>query len=146
MTNWEQILAARATRRAGKRAAQAGVTLVEVLIVVAIMALLASGVGFFAVPKYKQAQIDTALQSARGLRTAIQDWQRLNNEATCPTLSQLIEGKQVDSASNTSDPWAQEWIFACTDDEVFVQSAGPDKKQGTADDLSIPKVAADTER
>jgi general secretion pathway protein G len=146
MTNWDEILAARATRRAGRRAAQAGVTLVEVLIVVAIMALLASGVGFFAVPKYKQAQIDTALQSARGLRTAIQDWQRLNNETTCPTLSQLIEGKQVDSAANTSDPWAQPWIFSCTDDEVFVQSAGPDKKTGTADDLSIPKLAAETER
>jgi general secretion pathway protein G len=146
MTNWKKILAARATRRAGKRATQAGVTLVEVLIVVAIMALLASGVGFFAVPKYKQAQIDTALQSARGLRTAIQDWQRLNNETICPTMSQLVEGKQVDSAAVTSDPWAQEWIFACTDDEVFVQSAGPDKKSGTADDLSIPKVAAETER
>jgi hypothetical protein len=35
------------------------------------------------------------------------------------------------------------WALVSTDDEVFVQSFGPDKKQGTADDISVPKLRVD---
>jgi len=137
------ILAEGALARAlARRRNAAGVTLVEVLIVVAIMALLASGVAVFALPKFKEAQVSTAKTSAQALRRAVQDWQRVNNEVSCPTMSQLIEGKHIDSASNTDDPWGMPWLLLCTDDDVFVQSTGPDKKQGTADDISVPKVRA----
>jgi general secretion pathway protein G len=132
-----------ALRRARQRRARAGVTLVEVLIVVAIMALLASGVSFAILPKYREAQVSTAKTSAQVLRRAIQDWQRVNNEITCPTVSQLVEGKHLDSGAEVDDPWGLPWALLCTDDEVFVQSFGPDKKQGTADDISVPKLRAD---
>ena len=120
------------------RASEAGVTLVEVLIVVAIMAMLAGGVALFALPKFKEAQVSTAKTSAQVIRRAVQDWQRVNNEVTCPTMSQLVEGKHIDSASNMDDPWGQAYLLLCTDDEVFVMSAGPDKKRDTKDDLSVP--------
>ena len=155
MTNWEMTLARGAepkqplrTRASGfrskvyRRSAEAGVTLVEVLIVVAIMALIASGVAFSILPKYKEAQKSTAEHSARVLRQAIQDWQRLQNESTCPSMSQLVEGKELDSASKQDDPWGMPWILSCTEDEVYVQSSGPDKKPGTADDISVPKLQA----
>ena len=134
-----------ALRRARRRRGQAGVTLVEVLIVVAIMALLASGVTFAILPKYKEAQVSTAKTSAQVMRRAIQDWQRVNNEYTCPTVSQLVEGKHIDTGAELDDPWGMPWVLSCTDDEVFVQSNGPDKKQGTTDDISVPKLRADTE-
>jgi general secretion pathway protein G len=124
----------------------AGVTLVEVLIVVAIMAMLTSAIGVVVLPKFKEAQVSTAKTSAQVLRRAIQDWQRVNNESSCPTMTQLIDGKHVDAASTTDDPWGLQWTMLCTDDEIFVQSAGPDKKQGTEDDISVPKVRADMER
>ena len=123
----------------------AGVTLVEVLIVVAIMALLASGVTFAILPKYKEAQVSTARTSAQVMRRAVQDWQRVNNEVTCPTVSQLVEGKHIDSGADVDDPWGMPWALVCTDDEAFVQSNGPDKKQGTADDISVPKLRAEAE-
>jgi general secretion pathway protein G len=137
------VRVARALRRARTQRSQAGVTLVEVLIVVAIMALLASGVSFAILPKYREAQVSTAKTSAQVLRRAIQDWQRVNNEVTCPTVSQLIEGKHVDSGAEVDDPWGLPWALVCTEDEVFVQSFGPDKKQGSADDISVPKLRAD---
>jgi general secretion pathway protein G len=127
------------------RRQSAGVTLVEVLIVVAIMALLASGVTFAILPKYKEAQVSTARTSAQVMRRAVQDWQRVNNEVTCPTVSQLVEGKHIDSGADVDDPWGMPWALVCTDDEAFVQSNGPDKKQGTADDISVPKLRADAE-
>jgi general secretion pathway protein G len=132
-----------ALQRARRQRRQAGVTLVEVLIVVAIMALLASGVTFAILPKYKEAQVSTAKTSAQVMRRAIQDWQRVNNEVTCPTVSQLVEGKHIDSGAEVDDPWGMPWALVCTDDEVFVQSFGPDKKQGTTDDISVPKLRAD---
>jgi general secretion pathway protein G len=134
-----------ALRRAAARRRAAGVTLVEVLIVVAIMALIASGVSFAILPKYKEAQVSTARTSAQVIRRAVQDWQRVNNEVTCPTLSQLVEGKHIDSGADLDDPWGQPWALICTDDDVFVQSNGPDKKQGTADDISVPKVRNDSQ-
>jgi general secretion pathway protein G len=137
------VRVARALRRARSQRSQAGVTLVEVLIVVAIMALLASGVSFAILPKYREAQVNTAKTSAQVLRRAIQDWQRVNNEVTCPTVSQLVEGKHVDSGAEVDDPWGLPWALVCTEDEVFVQSFGPDKKQGSADDISVPKLRAD---
>jgi general secretion pathway protein G len=121
----------------------AGVTLVEVMIVVAIMAMVAGGVMVFALPRFREAQVSTAKQSALAMRRAVQDWQRLNNESTCPTVSQLIQGKHLDSASNTDDPWGQPYTLVCTDDDVFVISPGPDKKKDTKDDVSVPARAAE---
>jgi general secretion pathway protein G len=144
MTDSEMMVLA-LRRAAAARRRTAGVTLVEVLIVVAIMALLASGVTFAILPKYKEAQVSTARTSAQVMRRAVQDWQRVNNEVTCPTVSQLVEGRHIDSGADLDDPWGQPWRLTCTDDEAFVQSNGPDKKEGTPDDISVPKIRADPE-
>ena len=130
-----------ARARRVRRAIERGVTLVEVLIVVAIIAMVASGVAVFALPKYKEAQIKSAETGARVIRGAIQNWQRVNNEVSCPTMSQLVQEKELDSATTTEDPWAQPYILQCTDDDVIVASNGPDKKRGTPDDIRVPKGA-----
>jgi general secretion pathway protein G len=132
-------------RVARRRQLESGMTLVEVLIVVSIMAMIATGVTVFALPKFKEAQVSTAKTNAQVLRRAAQDWQRVNMEIACPTMSQLIEGKHLDSASNQEDPWGMQWVLQCTDDDVFVQSGGPDKKQGTPDDISVPKLRTSDE-
>lgn len=119
-----------------------GVTLFEVLIVVAILAMVAGGVAVFALPKFQEAQKKTAESGARVMRQAVQGWQAANNETSCPTVSQLIQDKQLDSAQNTNDPWGQAYVLNCSDDEVTVISNGPDKKKGTKDDISVPKGAA----
>jgi general secretion pathway protein G len=132
--------------RLARRRRTAGVTLIEVMIVVAIMALLSSGVAVFVMPKLKEAQVSTAKTSAQVLRRAVQDWQRVNADIGCPAMTQLVDGKHIDSTSSTDDPWGMPWAFSCTDDEIFVQSTGPDKKAGTEDDISVPKLRADAER
>lgn len=136
----EQLRRSRKQRRL-----ESGMTLVEVLIVVSIMAMIATGVTVFALPKFKEAQVSTAKTNAQVLRRAAQDWQRVNMEVSCPTMSQLVEGKHLDSASNQEDPWGQPWSLQCTDDDIFVQSNGPDKKQGTPDDISVPQIRTNDE-
>lgn len=141
MTHFQETV----QRRWRERTRTAGVTLVEVMIVVAIMALLSGGVAVVVIPKLKEAQVSTAKTSAQVMRRAVQDWQRVNNEYGCPTQSQLLEGKHLDASSAPDDPWGMPWGLVCTEDDVFVQSAGPDKKQGTQDDISVPKLRADSE-
>jgi general secretion pathway protein G len=122
------------------KTAQRGTTLVEVLIVVAIIAMVAGGVAFFAFPKFKESQTKAAVTGARVIRGAAQNWQMTNDG--CPTISQLIQDKQLDKAQDTNDPWGGDYTIVCTDDDIVVSSDGADKKKGSADDVSVPKVAS----
>jgi general secretion pathway protein G len=129
----------RSARRS--RGAERGVTLFEVLIVVAILAMIAGGVAFFALPQFNKAKISTAEGAARVIRQAAQQWQATNNETGCPTMSQLVQDKLLDTGQNTADPWGQAFVLTCSDEDVTVISGGPDKKKGTKDDVIIPKGA-----
>jgi general secretion pathway protein G len=128
--------------RTRRRSLARGVTLFEVLIVVAILAMVAGGVAVFALPKFRESQIKQAETGARVIRQAVQQWQATTNETGCPTISQLVQSKDLDSAQNTNDPFGQAYILSCSDDEVTVVSQGPDKKRGTKDDISVPKGAS----
>jgi prepilin-type N-terminal cleavage/methylation domain-containing protein len=123
------------------RAAARGVTLVEVLIVVAIMSLIATTVVVAVIPKFQKAQEDTALNSAREIRNAVVRWRATRGGDQCPTVSQLVTDKEIDTASKIDDPWGSAFKIECTDDEVTVSSPGRDKKEGSADDLAVPKGA-----
>jgi general secretion pathway protein G len=118
-----------------------GVTLFEVLIVVAILAMIAGGVAFFALPQYQKAQVQTAKSAARIMRQAVSQWQATNNETNCPTMSQLVQEKLLDPGQTTNDPWGQPFTLNCSEDGVTVLSNGPDKKKGSKDDITIPESA-----
>jgi general secretion pathway protein G len=120
------------------RAADRGVTLIEVLIVVAIMSLMAGAVVVAVIPKFKGAQVDIAGQSAREIRNAVVRY-RARGSDTCPTVAQLQTEKEIDTAAKPDDPWGSQFKIECADDEIYVVSMGPDKKEGTADDISVPK-------
>ena len=119
-----------------------GTTLVEVLIVVAIIAMVAGGVAFFAFPKFKESQTKAATTGARVIRGAAQNWQMTNDG--CPTISQLIQDKQLDKAQDTNDPWGGDYEIRKGEKLVDfdVVSAGPDRKFGTEADISSRKLEA----
>jgi len=117
--------------------AQRGVTLVEVIIVVAILAMVASGVALVALPKFKEAQVKTAISGAQVIRQAVAAFQTSNSE--CPTVSQLVSEKLLDRGANTLDPWGNSYKISCENDEITVTCAGPDKKSGSPDDITVPK-------
>ena len=121
-----------------RRATERGVTLVEVLIVVAIVAMVAGGVAVFAFPRFKEAQVKTAGTGALTIRQAAQTWQASGGDG-CPTVSQLVQEKYLDPGANTQDPWGGDYTITCTDDEVIVSSTGPDQQAGSKDDIQVPK-------
>lgn len=117
-----------------RRAARRGVTLVEVLIVVAIMALIAGGVSFFVIPKLAEARKDTARTATKDLRRVAVNYRALKGK-DCPTIQTLLDAKELDIDSPTKDPWNQTYKIVCDGDNIRVISFGPDEKEGTEDDI-----------
>jgi general secretion pathway protein G len=121
------------------RSAARGVTLIEVLIVVAILSLISAGVSLAVLPKFKETQIKTAITNALEIRNAANRWRAARGGSDCPTVSQLVQDKEIDSASKVDDPWSSPYKIQCTEDETVVSSPGPDKKEGSKDDIVVPK-------
>jgi general secretion pathway protein G len=125
-----------------RRALSRGVTLIEVMIVVVILGLIAGGVAVAVFPKLKEAQVKTTRTSAMELRRAAETWRGAHASDQCPTPEALKSEKAIDSASKITDAWDDPFKISCEDDETIVNSMGPDKKEGTQDDIRVPETAS----
>jgi len=129
-----------------KRAASRGVTLVEVLIVVAIMAVISGGVTLVAFPLYKESRIKIAAQGCMTVRQAAELYQNLEGSADqCPTIQDLVTSKKLDG-KRTEDPWNVTYKIDCGEGEIHAVSAGNDRKFGTQDDIRDDFKDADIKR
>ena len=118
-----------------------GVTLFEVLIVVAIIALISSGVGFAALHMWRRAQIEQAHTDGRAVLAGVDGYWYVHRDTNrCPSFDELVRDKVVRRDSKGRDPWGESWRIECTEGEAFVSSSGPDRKAGTDDDIRIPPV------
>jgi general secretion pathway protein G len=131
--------------RKSNKAAKRGVTLVEVLIVLAIMAIIAGGATTLVFPRYKESQIKGAVLSAGVIKTAAQSYMHLDSAGGCPTIKDLADSKQID-AKKTDDPWGTPFKIQCDGDDITVISAGRDRKEGTPDDVKDDFRDADVKR
>ena len=115
-----------------------GVTLVEVLIVVAIMALVAGGVGVAALKYWGDAQNKTTEANARAIRGAVKAWWIDHDRGECPHIDALVSAGTLDRDSPRFDAWGESWRVECAEGDVTVLSAGPDRQSGTPDDIRVP--------
>ena len=124
-----------------RRAAARGVTLIEILIVLAIVGLIAGGVAVVAVPKYQEAQKKQAQIDARTIHPAAEKYRVDHTGEGCPTVELLRDKNEISRASKITDPWDSPYKILCGDEDVTVLSLGPDKKEGTQVDIRIPEYA-----
>jgi general secretion pathway protein G len=123
--------------RGAARVAAAGFTLIEIMIVLAIIALIAGGVGTAVFSQYKKAQVKIARQRVMAVKNGVSQYMIDNNG--CPKgIDDLIAQKYLDRG-NAKDPWGKDFTFHCPGtndpDNADISSTGPDKQEGTPDDI-----------
>ena len=119
------------------RAAEKGFTLLEIMVVLAIIGLIVGSVGVMVFNRFKRAQVQTAKTRVTEISNATTQYM-LDNSNTCPRgLDDLVAQKYL--KKGLKDPWGKDFIFRCPGtndpDAADVISAGPDKQEGTADDI-----------
>lgn len=114
---------------ASEAARQGGMTLTEIMVVVIIMALIATGVAMAVLPNLKKAKIRTTKADIHVVQSAATLW--LADNQGCPTIDQL----GLSRSARTKDAWDNDFIINCEGEEPTVASPGPDGEQGTEDDI-----------
>ena len=119
------------------RAAAAGFTLLEVMIVLAIIGLIAGGIGVTVFNQFKKSQVKIAKTTVGEVSGAVQQYMMENNSECPKGMEDLVAKKNLKKP--VKDPWGKELIIKCPGtndtDGADVSSSGPDKQEGTADDI-----------
>ena len=115
-------------RRTAASVAQRGMTLIEIMIVIIIMAMIATGVSLAVMKQLDKSRIKDARMGACTIRSAVQLYMA-DHPRKCPSLEDLKDG-YLDSKKRVQDPWNQDYTIECESDDPDVYSAGPDGEGG----------------
>lgn len=126
------------TIRAMRRAAARGLTLVELVIVITIIGVLTAAISVGVMKAKKTADIGTAKTACNSIKSATVLWRNAHPDQECPTVEALKKEKFLDTGFTPKDAWGNSYKVACDADEIVCSTAGPDRKEGTEDDIIVP--------
>jgi general secretion pathway protein G len=127
-------------RRAIRRAASRGLTLVELVIVITLIGVLTGAIAVGVLKAQTSANIGAAKTACDTIRTQTMQWKAMHPTEDCPTVEQLRTEKDLDTGFSLKDPWGGLYKVSCESDEITCTSPGPDKKEGTDDDIHRPQA------
>ena len=122
---------------------RAGFTLVEILLVVAILGILAGVAVVSLKGRTKSASIGATRTSIQAIQTAI-DTYEVDNGVYPQSLQNLLtkgnennwNGPYIKDGRMPKDAWGNEFSYTVQGDSYKITSAGPDGQQGSADDIT----------
>jgi general secretion pathway protein G len=111
-------------------------TLVEIMIVVIIMALIATGVAVAVMPQLERSKVNNTRTAVVTVRSAAEMYLANNPGSGCPSIDDLVNERFLNASSSTVDDWGNDFSVDCAGTDVTVTSAGPDGQMGSEDDIS----------
>ncbi len=125
-------------RRSGKSRLEKGLTLIEVMIVIAILGLLATVVVVNVVGQLDDAKVDVADAKLTQIQNAVTAYRIKNGSPN--DLKQLLNPKRgtplIKKEQDLLDPWDNEIIYKKGKRNSYTLiSKGPDGQMGTEDDI-----------
>ena len=121
---------------------KAGFTLVELLVVVAILGVLGTIVVQNVNEYLDNAKVTAAQSSVQGLSESVLAY-KIKYKKMPTSLTQLVEGDEpiVEGGEGALiDPWDNEYKFELKGKRCVISSAGLDGEWGTEDDISSDKI------
>jgi len=120
--------------RIARRTGREGMTLIEIMIAITIIAMVVGGVAVAVLPNLEKARIKTTQTDAQAMRSAVTLY-RADNPRGCPTVDDLMAGQYLDATKRKTDAWDLDFQIKCEGSDVAVISAGSDGQFGTEDDI-----------
>lgn len=108
-------------------------TLIEIMVVLAIIGLILGGVGVVAVKQWRRAQLKTAYNEALQIQQNSELFAQQRNR--CPASVAELHAAGI-AARAARDPWDRDYTIACAGAAIVVASAGPDGQPATPDDIT----------
>lgn len=117
---------------------QRGMTLIEIMVVIAIIGMVSGAIGFGVTRYLSDAKVDSARIQLDKIATILETYYSRHNEypGSLDDLSKKGKGgsKAYIEESGLKDPWKTKLIYSPSEEGFKLCSAGPDKREGTEDD------------
>jgi len=119
------------------RAAQRGMTLIEIMVVIAILSILTTAIGVATVQYMQKAKVGACEAGLRTVANAVDLYAAENDFPS--DLRVVLEDKLI-KEKQLVDPWKQDLIYSYPgsrnpDNAYDLCSKGPDKVEGNDDDI-----------